>query len=78
MTAKLLKQLLGVETVNREKLDLLRRLHQSDEKNLQFALLTGSLDGVERICKQIVADFNTEVLEDERKLWNLMKKSTDE
>lgn len=76
-TAGWLKAFLGVETVSKAKLEVLKMLHENDEHNLQFTLVKGSLDAVQRHCKQIIADFDTEVLESERKLWNLIYKSTD-
>jgi hypothetical protein len=73
-TAKWLKDFLGVERVSEAKLGLLKQLHQTDEHNVQFTLVKGSLDGLQRQCKQVIANFDTEVLESEHKLWNLIYK----
>jgi hypothetical protein len=70
-TAGWLKRVLGVETASKEKLDLLKLLHEDDVHNLQFSLVKGSLGHVQNVCEQIIADFDTEVLGPERKLWDL-------
>ena len=70
-TAEWLKRFLGVVGVEKLKLDLLKVEHEGDMHNLQFSLATGSLDHVQQTCLQIIADFDTEVLGPERKLWDL-------
>ncbi len=56
--------------MDKEKLGLLKLLHEDDVHNLQFSLVTGSLDHAQKVCEQIIADFDTEVLGPERKLWD--------
>jgi hypothetical protein len=76
-TDKWFHDMTGVEKIELWRLDVLRELFRHGPEFLDSQLHTGQFSSLQKICQEIVADFDTTILDSARKNWDWAHKPAD-
>jgi hypothetical protein len=67
----------GIEKIEPGRLELARALFRNDNLFLGSALHKGPFSSLEKICQEIIADFDINILNGARKKWNESRRLPD-
>jgi hypothetical protein len=77
-TDKWFHDLFGIEKIELGRLEVARALLRHDDLYLDSVLHTGPFSSLQKICQEIIADFDTNILNPARKKWETSHKSAGE